>query len=201
MGGMSGMSGMGSPPAGMDMSPGHENAAMIMGKAPASVKVIPSLFKTPKSTRVEIRYGPFTMPSANDTTLVKMPGMEDETGVADVNWKQTAAKPCSDCTLKYAKADMHYEDGTLAHLSSGAWLHHMTLSVYGAGRTDAFCGAKWKDGERILVVHNDRNDTYFGLNGEDNYGYYLRAQDKMSMTLELKNELNVAKQIYFTITF
>lgn len=187
----------------MDMG-GHGNAAMVKGDKPVSIKTIDPVFRSaanPKSTRVEIKYGPFTMPSANDTTLMKMPGMEDETGVADVNWKENAAKPCSDCTLKYAKADLHYTDGTTANLNTGAWLHHMTLSVYGPGRTDFACGEKWKDGERILVVHNDRNDTYYGLNGDDKYGYYLNDQDKLSMVLELKNELNVAKQVYFTVTF
>ena len=141
------------------------------------------------------------MPSANDTTLMKMPGMEDETGVADVLWKENAAKPCSDCTLKYAKADMHYTDGSKSNLDTGAWLHHMTLSTVGPGRVDFACGSKWKDGERILVVHNDRNDTYYGLSGDDKYGYYLRDDDKLSMILELKNDANIVKHVYFTVTF
>jgi hypothetical protein len=179
----------------MDMAPA----------APPKITTINPLFRSttnPKSTRVELKYGPYKMPGSNDTTLMKMPGMEDETGVVDVmltNGKAT--KPCTDCTLKYAKADLTYADGTKANLNTGAWLHHLTISVVGPGRSDFACGAKWKDGERILVVHNDRNETYYGVNGADSYGYYLSNEDKMSLVLELKNDATDTKEVFLTITF
>lgn len=53
----------------------------------------------------------------------------------------------------------------------------------------------------MLVVHNDRNDTYYGLSGADNYGYYISDADKMSMVLELKNDSHDTKQVYLTLTF
>jgi hypothetical protein len=172
---------------------------------PPKITTITPLFRSarnPQSTRVELKYGPYAMPGSNDTTLIKMPGMEDETGVVDVMLMGgTATKPCSDCTLKYAKADLTYADGSKANLNTGAWLHHLTLSVVGPGRSDAFCGSKWKEGERMLVVHNDRNDTYYGLHGEDKYGYYLSDADKMSLVLELKNDATDTKQVFLTITF
>jgi hypothetical protein len=177
---------------------------MNQGTSPAIIKTIEPKFKSaanPTSTRVELRYGPYNMPSSNDTNVMVMPGMEDESGVVDVMFMGNATKPCSDCTLKYASANLHYPDGTVANLNTGAWLHHMTLSVSGPGRSDFACGSKWKDGERMLVVHNDRNETYYGANGQDKYGYYLSKEDKMSMVLELKNDATIPKNVYFTVTF
>jgi len=187
--------------------PQHGSMGMDMDMKPSpppQIKSIAPLFRTatnPKSTRIEMKYGPYDMPSSNDTTLMKMPGMEDETGVVDVmlmNGKAT--KPCSDCTLKYAKADLTYKDGTPANLNTGAWLHHLTLSVQGPGRADVAC-PNYKDGERMLVVHNDRNDTYYGLSGTDNYGYYLSNADILNLVLELKNDATQVKQVYLTLTF
>ncbi|TLD30278.1 hypothetical protein E2P81_ATG06931 [Venturia nashicola] len=182
-------------PMDMDMKPAP----------PPKITTIDPLFRSaanPKSTRVELKYGPYKMPGSNDKTLMKMPGMEDEAGVVDVmlmNGKAT--KPCSDCTLKYVKADLTYVDGAKANLKDGAWLHHYTTSVVGPGRSDLACGSKWKDGERLFVVHNDRNESYFGLNGQDNYGYYLSNEDKMSTVLELKNDATDTKEVFLLVTY
>jgi hypothetical protein len=86
---------------------------MNQGTSPAVIKTIEAKFKSaanPTSTRVELRYGPYVMPSSNDTTVMVMPGMEDETGVVDVMYMGNATKPSSDCTLKYASANLHYTD-------------------------------------------------------------------------------------------
>lgn len=56
-----------------------------------------------------------------------------------------------------------------------------------------------KNEERMLAFHNDRNETYFGLSATDARGYYLGKDDEMVLELMLKNELNVPKDLEFSI--
>jgi hypothetical protein len=129
-------------------------------------------------------------------------GMENEGGMLDATNKN-ALKPCSDCTLKYAKAYLKYPDGSVANVNTGAWLHHLTMSVRGPGRSDLRCPGGTmrvpKNEERMLAFHNDRNETYFGLSATDARGYYLGKDDEMVLELMLKNELNVPKDLEFSI--
>jgi hypothetical protein len=177
---------------------------MNQGTNPAVIKTIKPKFKgaaNPTSTRVELYYEPYIMPSSNDTNVMVLPGMEDATEVVDVMYMGNVTKPCSDCTLKYTPANVYYTDSTVANLNTGAWLHHMTLSVYGPGRSDFARGSEWKDGQGMLVVHNDHNETCCDAMGQDKLGYYLSNGDKMSMVLEVKNDATIPKNVYFTVTF
>ena len=36
--------------------------------------------------------------------------------------------PCSDCLVTWIKADLEYENGTVADADSGLWLHHMVIT-------------------------------------------------------------------------
>lgn len=136
--------------------------------------------------------------------MMVMPGMEEETGVVDYFHKGNATKPCDECILKYAHAELYFtdEDETPANLDNGVWLHHMTLSAEGPeDRVDLFCPA-YQDGERFLVVHNDRNATTYGLSGADpTVGFPVRKDDKWTMILELKNEKNIEQEVYYDLIF
>jgi hypothetical protein len=129
-------------------------------------------------------------------------GMEDEGGLYDASNKEAPA-PCTDCTLKYAKAFLTYPDGSVANIDTGAWLHHLTLSLRGPTRSDLRCPGGTKripvGMERILAVHNDRNETYFGLNALDARGLYVAKEDVYDLELMLKNELNVPKEVQYHI--
>jgi hypothetical protein len=142
------------------------------------------------------------MPKSGGAPPMAMPGMENEGGMADVSTHE-APKPCSDCTLKYAKSSLTYPDGSVANIESGAWLHHLTMAVVGPGREDLACPGGTmripKNMERMLAFHNDRNETFFGVTGTDKMGFYLGKDDKMDLELMLKNELNVPKDVVFTI--
>ncbi|KAF1984073.1 hypothetical protein K402DRAFT_396007 [Aulographum hederae CBS 113979] len=131
-----------------------------------------------------------------------MPGMENEGGLKDVS-ASNVTKPCSDCTLKWAKASVTYPDGTEANIDTGVWLHHMTLSIVGPGRVDLACpqGTERipKNWERLLAFHNDRNETFFGMSGSDEMGFYLGPEDNIELELLLKNEVNVPKEAQFHI--
>lgn len=131
-----------------------------------------------------------------------MGGMMDEGGLLDAT-NPSAPLPCTDCTLKWAKAALTFPDGSTANFATGAILHHLTLSVVGPGRSDLMCpGGTMRipaNMERILAIHNDRNETFFGMNGLDEMGYYLSSQDTMHLELMLQNQVNVPKDVVFSI--
>jgi hypothetical protein len=131
-------------------------------------------------------------------------GMENEGGLTDASYTN-APKPCSDCTLKYAKSYLTYPDGSVANIDSGAWVHHLTMSVTGPGREDLRCPGGTqripKGMERMLAFHNDRNETYFGVTALDKMGFYLGQEDSITLELMLKNELNVPKEAEYSIEY
>jgi hypothetical protein len=131
-----------------------------------------------------------------------MAGMEDEGGLFDASDK-AAPKPCSDCTLKYAMSYLKYPDGSVANINTGAYVHHLTMSVVGPGRVDLRCpgGTKRipKDMERMLAFHNDRNETFYGVTATDEMGFYLGKDDKIDLEMMLKNELDIPKDVVYTI--
>jgi hypothetical protein len=184
---------------------------------------------SPKYRRVRVTYGTYSLPAFNAPKGhgsggngmgmgdmqshgeapskgagegMAMPGMEHEGGMLDAS-THTAPKPCSDCTLKYAKASLNYPDGTVANINTGAWLHHLTLAVVGPGREDLACPGGTmripKNMERLLAFHNDRNESFFGVTATDQMGFYLRTEDTIDLELMLKNELNVPKDLVFSI--
>jgi hypothetical protein len=181
----------------------HGHAAPASG---TKVEEIKSLFGS-KNKRVRVTYGtydvaPFNAPAAGGHGGMDMGGMAHEGGMKDVS-NSKAPKPCSDCTLKYAKAFLTYPDGSVANIDSGTYLHHLTMSVVGPGRVDLACpgGTKRipKNMERMLAIHNDRNETFFGNTATDEMGFYLAETDVMDLELMLKNEVNTAKNIVFSI--
>jgi hypothetical protein len=183
------------------------------GSAPAApakgtkVEEIKSLFGA-KNKRVRVTYGTYNLAAFNAPPAhggmggMDMGGMAHEGGMKDAS-ADKAPKPCSDCTLKYAKASLTYPDGSIANIDSGTWLHHLTMSVVGPGRVDLACpgGTKRipKDWERMLAIHNDRNETFFGNTATDEMGFYLGDSDSMNLELMLKNEINTPKDVVFNI--
>jgi hypothetical protein len=180
--------------------------ATIRARNDPNIIPLKAEFNLPGSTRVKVKYGPYTLPALNDTSAPKMPmkdaygneGMEDEGGLFDT-MSDSITKPCDDCLLKYSHSNLEYEDGSTANLNTGAWLHHLAVSADGPNKVDLACGTKGS--ERLLAAHNDRADTVFGVSGADKMGYYLAAEDKLSMKLELKNEALVPRKVFLTITW
>jgi hypothetical protein len=183
---------------------GHTMAAPAKG---IKVEELKSQFSL-KNKRVRVTYGTYSLPAFNAPPAhggmggMDMGGMEHEGGMKDVS-NNKAPKPCSDCTLKYAKASLNYPDGSIANIDTGAWLHHLTMSVVGPGREDVACpgGTKRipKNMERMLAIHNDRNETFFGNTATDEMGFYLADSDSMDLELMLKNEVNTQKDLVFSI--
>jgi hypothetical protein len=175
----------------------HGHGGMAMPKG-VKIEKIQSQF-SPNNQRVRVTHGLYSLPPYN---LIKggHAGMENEGGLVDVS-NPNAPKPCSDCTLKYAKGFLVNPDGTNANFANGAYLHHLTLSVKGPNRTDVACpNSKRTIGmERMLAIHNDRNETFYGMTATDKMGFYLGKDDTFDLELVLKNEVNVPKNLTFSI--
>jgi len=211
------------PPMNMPMdmsSPSHHHSAPVV-KQPVGIKLenLASQF-SPTYKRVRVTYGQFHLPAFNESKpampMTGMPGMnmgsgmdmsggmnmDSEGGMLDAS-NHNAPAPCTDCTLKYARTSLVYPDGTIANINTGAWLHHLTLSLRGPTRSDLRCPGGTKriplGMERILAFHNDRNETFFGLNALDERGLYVGKDDVYDMELMLKNELNVPKDVQYVI--
>jgi hypothetical protein len=203
--------------------PGLHGVSSSQPAAGSKIEVLESQF-SPKNKRVRVTYGTYKMPAFNTPpgqgsggmnmggkdmggkdmggSGMAMPGMEHEGGMLDAT-AEKVLKPCSDCTLKYAKAYLNYPDGSVANIDTGSYLHHLTMSVVGPGREDLACPGGTmripKNMERMLAFHNDRNETYFGLTATDEMGFYLRPEDTITLELMFKNELNMPKDLVFSI--
>jgi hypothetical protein len=172
-----------------------------------SVTNVKALFGS-NNKRVRVNYGTFKLPAFNAPSAhgggMAMPGMEHEGGMLDATNKN-APLPCTDCTLKHAQVFLTTPDGKKSNIQNGAWLHHLTLAVVGPGRSDLACpGGTMRiplGMERMLAVHNDRNETFYGITGTDKKGFYLGKDDKFDLELMLKNDVNVEKEVTFAIEF
>jgi len=151
--------------------------------------------------RVRVTYGRYNMKGFNETGGSMGP-MAHEGGMHNASNKK-APFPCYDCILKYAKAFLTFPDGKSANFATGAYLHHLTGSVVGPGREDVACPGGTeripKGMERMLAIHNDRNETFYGVTATDKMGFYIGKDDVFDLELLLKNELNKPQEVVFSI--
>ena len=68
------------------------------------------------SKRVQVPYGPFTVPPRSE-----MNGMK-------AFQEKSVTMPCTDCLITWMQADLHYVNGTEANTNTGLWLHHTVLA-------------------------------------------------------------------------
>jgi len=122
-------------------------------------------------------------------------------------------KPCVDCLVTSLVAGLEFMDGKNADTDNGLWLHHMVMFNEGPGRWDATCRdnpmslphigvmTNPKKAERMFASGNERTQFDTTLNGTVKAGYYLSAQDKMHMVIDLMNLNDAPQQVYVTLTF
>ena len=107
-------------------------------------------FKQQGSQRVKIRYGPFTVDSADVNN-----------GMADF-FSMNVQMPCTDCLITWMQAGLEYENGTVANAETDLWLHHTV--TYNLGRTSAVCpGPEVPDG--FFASGNERTPIDICVNG------------------------------------
>ena len=75
--------------------------------------------------------------------------------------------------------------------------------MVGPGRQDVLCPGGTeripKGMERMLAIHNDRNETFYGVRATDKMGFYLGKDDIFDLELMLKNEVNKQQEVVFSI--
>lgn len=115
-------------------------------------------------------------------------------------------KPCEDCYITAMQLGLEYENGKVANADTGAWCHHIDLTVSGVDYTcpsdflktittfaDPAMGAR-----RIFSTGNDR--VPMRLNSKRKYGLDVET-GPFGGSFELMNENKHPITVYMTVTF
>jgi hypothetical protein len=132
---------------------------------------------TPGSKNALYKYGPFTIKAG---AIVDKPVLKPD-------------RPCSDCYVTAIQAGLEYPDGSKANVDTGAWLHHMVLSV--AGKMDPVCKLPI---QRIFASGNERCPVR--VNGVKKYGIDI-GTGSFSITSELMNMGTESITVYLTMLY
>lgn len=106
-------------------------------------------FQEYNSKRVQIKYGPYEVPSKHINNGMKN-FVDPDTTV-----------PCHDCLITWMQADLVYPDGNSASADTGMWLHHTVLA--NSGKED-IKGCEYHD-ERFFASGNERTLVDISMNG------------------------------------
>jgi hypothetical protein len=96
--------------------------------------------------------------------------------------------------LVAAQAGLEYEDGTIANIDKGAWLHHMVMS--NNAHRDTNCKLQ---GQRFFASGNERATRR--MNSHGNWGYPIGATDQWSAIVELMNQASKSQEVYMTVRY
>lgn len=109
----------------------------------------PEFFDEYGSKRVQIKYGPFTVPGSGVNNGMK-------------NFKLPEAKlPCHGCLITWMQAGLEFADGSYANANTGMWLHHTVL--VNRGRSDV--KSCRPSPQRFFASGNERTVLDLTLNG------------------------------------
>jgi len=169
--------------------PQHDHGGMGTGAVPAGCYLEPQLdvkkgAKTPGAQLHKTRYGPYNVAAGG------MMSNKPVTGVKE---------PCSECDIVAINAGLEYADGSVANVNTGAWLHHMVVSVRGTGKENPVCRGMSIMGARWFASGNERAVARTNIDG--NYAFKFNRGDSISMLVDLMNSANTAKTLYLTVTF
>jgi len=156
---------------------------------PAGLYIEPQLdstkpSKTPGGRLVKQRFGPYSIAAG---------GMLSNRPVMGVDL------PCSNCWIVAINAGLEYADGSKANVNTGAWLHHMVVSVRGTGKSNPVCSTMSIMGARWFASGNERAVMRTNLDG--NWGLPLNRGDSISMIVDLMNTATTSKSLYLTVTY
>jgi len=168
---------------------------------------LPATSKVPGAKRVKMRYGPYSVPNMNKTSLVGEAG-------ALWNYPDTSiAKPCTECVILGQQAGLEFPNGKNANIDSGMWLHHMVQFNTGPGRQDPTCfnkpsmphvdvGTSPQNSERYFSSGNERTHVQLDINGaETKAGYQINARDRFAFIVDLMNMNMEDKTVYLTMYY
>jgi len=138
---------------------------------------------TPGGKVVKTRVGPWTLKAK--ATLPNRP--------------VSPPKPCQDCFLVNVGASLEYENGDVANINTGMWLHHMVLTASGNGQKDVVCPRGGMGGRRIFASGNERSAKRVNRHGK--WGIKVNPADRWMSIVELMNESDVERTVYMTLTY
>lgn len=158
--------------------------------------------------RIKLRYGPYSVPNMNKTSI---------TGEAGMLWNfpdLAIPKPCTTCTIVSQVAGLEYPDGKNANIDTGMWLHHMVHFAIGTGRWDPTCvgkpslphidvNATPQNAERYFSSGNERTHVQLDVLGATGtkFGYHIKSTDKFGFIVDLMNMNMQDKTVYMTMTY
>jgi hypothetical protein len=154
----------------------------------------------PDAVRTRIRYGPYALPSVNDTTLLSMLG--GERGAIDTIHKVDAV--CNDCLVLYGKVTLENEDGSLASLSQGTYFHHAAMVNLNEDRKMYTCSGKNESKAfalgpaQFIIGVSDDGENWFTDKPTGTYksGYYITPKDEFILMVQVMNYSPVKKVVY-----
>ena len=151
----------------------------------------------PGARRKKIRSGPYRIPAISEKNvesyLLNVQGLMNTIDFP-------AVRPCKDdCVLLGLTADLEYDDGRVADVASGAWLHHTVLLNFNEKMKDPVCGTKW---DVLFEAGNEKTNITFAVhNSAMKTGYHLKPSDQFLMNAELMNLENKVKWTWLTLTY
>jgi hypothetical protein len=158
---------------------------MLDLERPVVLHLEPHFFPEHKSERVQIRYGPFTVP-----------GSGVDNGMKEFNTRD-AKPPCRDCMILWMQAGLEFQDGGYAGVKEGMWLHHTVLQNDGKDGLRSCERKKGKERQRFFASGNERTVVDLSANGwvtslsrVCENGHLIRKQDA-------ENRLLVRRRRYY----
>ncbi|KAF1987846.1 hypothetical protein K402DRAFT_46801 [Aulographum hederae CBS 113979] len=152
--------------------------------------------------RNKVRYGPFTLKAANDTTYKTMPEMAGMTSIA--NWLQA---PCEDCTLLESAIYIESPNGGRLNIDNGVYFHHaFVLNPFKEGYTFGEQGCFGKDflfPSLVTIGLSDNSTTYFtSEDGKFKAGnYYAKGMGTYLMEVDVNNYNNFPLEVHMVVEY
>jgi len=141
--------------------------------------------QTPGAKTVAVRTGPYNLKAgATLSTLASNVG-----------------KPCQNCFVTAAEADLVFPDGKPANINTGAWLHHMVLYARGGNNKDLVCPSSLLYGSRRRIFATGNERTVARINHAGKFGVQLRAADTFGMIIELMSESAQDQQVFIVMRY
>ncbi|WP_243761833.1 hypothetical protein [Streptomyces sp. YIM 98790] len=145
----------------------------------------PAAAQTTAERTTTVRYGPYTIPAAEDHHS------GGDAGGTHNQFAFNIEKPCSSCYITGFEPNLVYADGSHANVNTGPMLHHAV--IFNSGDDDVVC----RGPQRIFSTGNERVASSFPAG----YGYRVGFTDRWSMVYDLMNHATEEKTVYLTFTF
>lgn len=174
----------------------HGNPTTTMPGSTTTTRPVPG---TPGAVRAAVRYGPYTVPGAEAAEGGPGHG-HAHTGPRYAYFVQ---KPCENCYITAIQADLVNADGTRAGWATGSQLHHVALTNWAWGRTDATCfvGSPYPVGlllgQRFFASADDRTAVRFPRG----YGYRVRDTDAWNLIWDLAGQAPEEQDVFVQVTY